>query len=94
MNKIVNSKWINTDDCLKSPTDEYFTDFKLNLWIKYCEILNESHDRVAELILNGYMNDFNQLAIKKIVGKYKIIVILRHLIIFQIFYVKKRICNV
>ena len=72
MNKLnfkVNSKWINTEEYLTSPTDEYFADFKLNLWTKYCEILNEAHDRIAESVLNGYMNDSNQLAIKKIVGK-------------------------
>jgi hypothetical protein len=48
---------------------EYFVEEKLNIWLNYCDILNDAHDKVAEFVLNGYANaDLNKIAIQKITG--------------------------
>ena len=50
---------------------EYFVEEKLNVWLNYCDILNDAHDKVADFVLNGYANtDLNKIAIQKITGNF------------------------
>lgn len=65
--KKVKSKWINSKD---NPTTEYFVEDKLNIWLYYCDILHDAHDKVADYVLNGYSDsDLNKTAIQKITGR-------------------------
>lgn len=48
--------------------NEYFIDYKLDLWLKYSDILSDAHDRVNELVMHGYLPDLNKEAINKISG--------------------------
>jgi hypothetical protein len=60
---------MNVSDLNKSPLYEYFVLSKFDLWLKYCEILSNAHDRVAEMIVNGYLPDFKKIAIEKLAGE-------------------------
>ncbi|CAF0730595.1 unnamed protein product [Brachionus calyciflorus] len=67
--KYLKSKWLNSANLDSSPLDEYFVENKINLWIKYCEILTDAHDRVGELVMNGYINDTDKLTLNRVAGK-------------------------
>jgi hypothetical protein len=65
----VKSKWINVPDLDKSPLLEYFINRKLDMWLKYCEILSDAHDRVSQMVVNGYLPDFKKIAIERLAGE-------------------------
>ena len=59
---------MNTSDMCKNPVNEYFIEYKLDLWTKYCDIISDAHDKIGKMIVNSYMPDLGQLAIEKIAG--------------------------
>ena len=63
------SKWINSADEHSNPSHDYFLEHKLDIWLKYCETFDDAHNRITDLILNGYMVNFSQVALKKIAGQ-------------------------
>lgn len=73
----MNGKWLNSDS---NPLDEYFVSYKLDLWLKYCQILADAHERIAEMVLSGYVPDVNKVAVQRIAGTnynhYKFVVLI------------------
>ena len=63
---IVKSQWINGAD--SEPWREYFDESKLDIWLNYCDMAQDAHEKVAEVLLNGYTNETNELVVKKLAG--------------------------
>lgn len=62
------SQWLNSD--LKAPpTLEYFVESKLDIWLNYCDTLQDAHTKICEKVLNGYSNEIDNAVLKKIAGK-------------------------
>ena len=63
----VKSKWINSGNA--NPTDEYFLEKKINIWLTYCETLHFAHDKVTDIVLNGFdANNLEKSALQRIAG--------------------------
>jgi hypothetical protein len=60
---------MNVSDANKNPLTEYFVEAKFDLWLKYCEILSDAHDRITQMVVTGYLPDFKKIAIEKIAGE-------------------------
>jgi hypothetical protein len=65
----VKSKWLNNEDDKVLPTNLYFNEQKLNIWILCCEILQEANQRLSDIVLSNYANKINKIAIDRIVGE-------------------------
>lgn len=68
--KFVKSKWINSGPNNSNPSLEYFVESKLDIWLNYCEILNDAHDKINNTVLKGFNNEIDQIVMKRIVGKH------------------------
>ena len=64
-------KWLNQKRDL-NPTEEYFIQDKYNMWLNTCDVVHDAHDKIGDMIMNGYVNDINKKAVERIVGNYTI----------------------
>lgn len=61
-------KWLNCPDMEASPLNDYFVESKLDLWIKYSDIIDDAHDRVRDLIMTGYIAEMDRLTLNRLIG--------------------------
>ncbi|RNA43582.1 epithelial cell-transforming sequence 2 oncogene-like [Brachionus plicatilis] len=66
--KFLKGKWLNSPDIEINPLMDYFIESKLNLWIKYSDIIDDAHDRVRDLVMSGYISETDKLTSNRLTG--------------------------
>lgn len=70
--KFITSKWINALEFEnQNPATEYFVEPKLEVWLNYCDTLQDAHDKISEKVIAAYNYANNEFILKRIVGKQK-----------------------
>ena len=49
---------------------EYFNEPKLQVWLSNCDILQDAHDRIGEMIYRGFVADMDTLSTGRIIGRF------------------------